>query len=558
MRKKAIIAALTASVVMAMSIVPAFAAETATPVVGTPTGVVVSTPTGWEANAIDGYDDSKKEHHPAYITGYTDGTIKPWRNLTRAEAVQMLHNINSANPAPTEKFYESPQITRGEFAKLVLAAKDVKAKEMSDFLTGYPDGTLKLENTLTCSEAVTMINRAYGRVADSFSIMASINLRIMPDVPTSYWAYYDLMEAITDHNTYGKNATEDGNSDEELWSDWQPGKVDLPQGWRNTGGKLYYVNNQGTFSYNTTVDGIKLNAEGTYTTMNGELDTLLREEIVKIINNDMTQDQKLRAVYDYMIKNYSYRGADTVEAGAVGWEPEFAMNMLQSGKGNCYSWAAAFAYLARQSGWAANAVAGTAVSPKGSVREHAWVEITIDGTAYTFDPEIEGVYAKTVGETYDLFKKAYGQAVWKYNKAEVEEPDYSDDANTPVDESLVKILDQVYSGVGVGIGLQDAAVTKSREQYYTGVTGLKYKAGVAREPIMTSQAHSTVILQMEDGADMDAAVKAIKENVDGRKWICVGVSDENILVDHVGNYILLTMDNEYAYKIMDNFKKLSL
>ena len=558
MRKKAIIAALTASVVMAMSIVPAFAAETATPVVGTPTGVVVSTPTGWEANAIDGYDDSKKEHHPAYITGYTDGTIKPWRNLTRAEAVQMLHNINSANPAPTEKFYESPQITRGEFAKLVLAAKDVKAKEMSDFLTGYPDGTLKLENTLTCSEAVTMINRAYGRVADSFSIMASINLRIMPDVPTSYWAYYDLMEAITDHNTYGKNATEDGNSDEELWSDWQPGKVDLPQGWRNTGGKLYYVNNQGTFSYNTTVDGIKLNAEGTYTTMNGELDTLLREEIVKIINNDMTQDQKLRAIYDYMIKNYSYRGADTVEAGAVGWEPEFAMNMLQSGKGNCYSWAAAFAYLARQSGWAANAVAGTAVSPKGSVREHAWVEITIDGTAYTFDPEIEGVYAKTVGETYDLFKKAYGQAVWKYNKAEVEEPDYSDDVNTPVDESLVKILDQVYSGVGVGIGLQDAAVTKSREQYYTGVTGLKYKAGVAREPIMTSQAHSTVILQMEDGADMDAAVKAIKENVDGRKWICVGVSDENILVDHVGNYILLTMDNEYAYKIMDNFKKLSL
>lgn len=558
MRKKAIIAALTAAVLTAMSIVPAFAAEAATPVVGSSNGAAVTMPIGWEANAIDGYDDSKKEHHPAYITGYTDGTIKPWKNLKRAEAVQMLHNINSENPAPTEKFYESPQITRGEFAKLVLAAKDVKAKELSDVLTGYPDGTLKLENTLTRAQAVTMINRAYGRTADSFSIMASMNLRIMPDVQTSHWAYYDLMEAITDHNTYGKNATEDGNSDEELWSDWQPGKVDLPQGWRNIGGKLYYVNDQGTFSYNTTVDGIKLNAEGTYTTMNGELDALLREEIVKIINNDMTQDQKLRAIYDYMIKNYGYRSAGTVEAGAVGWESEFAMNMLQSGKGNCYSWAATFAYLARQSGWAANAVSGTAVSPKGSVREHAWVEITIDGVPYTFDPEIEGVYAKQSGETYDLFKKAYGQAVWKYNKVEVEEPDYGDDTNTPVDASLVKILDQVYSGVGVEIGLQDAAVTKSREQYYTGVTGLKYKAGVAREPLMTSQAHSTVILQMEDGADIDAAVKAIKENVDGRKWICVGVSDENILVDHVGNYILLTMDNEYAYKIMDNFKKLSL
>ena len=206
MRKKAIIAALTAAVLTAMSIVPAFAAETATLAAGSQDGAAVTMPIGWEANAIDGYDESQKEHHPAYIKGYTDGTIKPWKNLKRAEAVQMLHNINSANPAPTEKFYESPQITRGEFAKLVLAAKGVKAKELSDVLTGYPDGTLKLENTLTRDQAVTMINRAYGRTADSFSIMASMNLRIMPDVPTSYWAYYDLMEAITDHNTYGKNA----------------------------------------------------------------------------------------------------------------------------------------------------------------------------------------------------------------------------------------------------------------------------------------------------------------------------------------------------------------
>ena len=558
MRKKAIIATLTAAVLTAMSIVPAFAAETATPAAGSQNGAVVTMPIGWEANAIDGYDESQKEHHPAYIKGYTDGTIKPWKNLKRAEAVQMLHNINSANPAPTEMFYESPQITRGEFAKLVLAAKDVKAKKLSDVLTGYPDGTLKLENTLTRDQAVTMINRAYGRVADSFSIKASMNLRIMPDVPTSYWAYYDLMEAITDHNAYGKNATEDGNSDEELWSDWQPGKVDLPQGWRNIDGKLYYVNDRGTFSYNTTVDGIKLNSEGTYTTMNGELDALLREEIVKIINNNMTQDQKLRAIYDYMIKNYSYRGAGTVEAGAVGWESEFAYNMLKSGKGNCYSWAATFAYLARQSGWDADAVSGTAVSPKGSSREHAWVEITIDGVPYTFDPEIEGVYAKTVGETYDLFKKAYGQAVWKYNKVEIEEPDNSDDVNTPVDESLVKILNKVYAGINVGFDVNDTAVTKSNESYYTGVTGLKYKAGVAREPNINAIAHSTVILQMEDGADMDAAVKAIKEKVDGYKWICVGVSDENILVDHAGNYILLTMDNEYANRLMDNFKKLSL
>lgn len=554
MKKRKIIAVLTAAAIMIISTVPACAAETsATPADSAQNGIS-------EAATADGSNDSAKQHHAAYITGYTDGTIKPWKKLKRAEAVQMLHNINSENPTPSEEFYASSYITRGEFAKLVLAAKDVKAKEISDVLTGYPDGTMRLENTLSRGEAVTMINRAYDRAADSFSITTSVNLRIMPDVLSSYWAYYDLMEAITDHNTYGRETSDDGSSDEELWSDWQPGKVDLPQGWRNIDGKLYYVNDQGTFSYKTTVDGIKLNDEGTYTTMNGELDALLREEIVKIINNNMTQDQKLRAIYDYMIKNYSYRSAGTVETGAAGWESEFAMNMLKSGKGNCYSWAATFAYLARQSGWAANAVTGTAVSPKGSVREHAWAEITIDGTVYTFDPEIEGVYAKTVGETYDLFKNEYGKSVWTYNKAEIEAPDNGDneDINTPADESLVKLLDKVYEGVDCGFSLEDSAVTVSTEKYYTGVAGLKYKAGVAREPMINAIAHSTVILQMEDGADIDGAVKAIKENVDGNKWICVGVSDENILVDHVGNYILLTMDNDYANKIMDNFKKLSL
>lgn len=567
MKLKMFTAVMTAAAVMAASAAPVFAYGVTTAHAdrqnGAPAvvGAIIDSGVG-SGDAASGSDDIQKEHHSAYIKGYSDGTVKPSKKLTRAEAVQMLHNINSENPAPSEAFYTSPQITRGEFAKLVLAAKGASAKETSDFMTGYPDGTLGLERALTRAEAVTMINRAYGRAADTFTVMASMDLRVMPDVTTEHWAYYELMEAITDHNTFGKEALEDGSGEEELWSDWKAGTVDLQKGWQNIDGNLFYVNDLGLFAYNTTVDGIRLDANGRYSTGNEELDSLLRAEIKKIINNNMTQDQKLRAIYDYMMENYGYRSAGTVEAGAEGWEPEFAVNMLKSGKGNCYSWAATFTYLARQSGWAVNAVSGTAVSPKGSVRDHAWAELTADGTSYTFDPEIEGVYAKNNNESYDLFKKEYGEAVWKYNKVEIEEPDYDDDINTPVDESLVKILDQIYEGVGVvpdGLEqsqyLADAAVTASTEQYYIGATGLKYIAGAAREPLMTSRAHSTVILKMESGADMDAAVKSIKENVDGYKWICVGVADENILVDYAGDYILLTMDDEYSHQIMDNFKK---
>ena len=46
--------------------------------------------------------------------------------------------------------------------------------------------------------------------------------------------------------------------------------------------------------------------------------------------------------------------------------------------------------------------------------------------------------------------------------------------------------------------------------------------------------------------------QSIKENADGVKWICVGVSDENIRVANVGNYILLVMD-ENSQQYIDNF-----
>ena len=82
-----------------------------------------------------------------------------------------------------------------------------------------------------------------------------------------------------------------------------------------------------------------------------------------------------------------------------------------------------FTYLARQVGFDAQAIPGTGVSPKGSESVHAWTEITIDGTAYTFDPQIESVYKKRYNENYDLFMKKYGEAVWGYKKPEVTEPE---------------------------------------------------------------------------------------------------------------------------------------
>lgn len=83
------------------------------------------------------------------------------------------------------------------------------------------------------------------------------------------------------------------------------------------------------------------------------------------------------------------------------------------------------------------------------------------------------------------------------------------------------------------------------------------KEALVSEPMMSSIAHSVLLVRMEDGADIEAAKATIKNNVNPRKWICVGVEDEeNVIVDNRGNLIVLIMENNHAQTIHENFKNL--
>ena len=501
--------------------------------------LLASTGCAFATNSGSEYD------HMAFIQGFEDGTIRPDKTLTRAEAEQMLYNLGVLDKAPAEgDFSTSPVIPRGDFSDLI--TENMEDIEQSDIIQGYPDGSLGLDRGLTRAEAATIINRALGRVADKFTLNISDDIRVMPDMTSSHWAYYELAEAVTSHNC----VIEDGY---ESWTEYAPGVTGLEEGWRHINGELFYVDENGVFKYKTEVNGLTLDVDGRFTTENPELDKLLTEEIQKIVNNSMTQEEKLRAVYDYMMENYGYRGAGEVAVGATGWEEEFGVAMLKDKKGNCYSWAAAFTYLAQKVGYDAEAISGEAVSPKGSQRFHAWTEIIIDEVAYTFDPELEAVYGKNVGEDYDLFMKSYGMAEWHYLKPAPVEPEVPAEPGEP-DADLVAILDAVYDSSQEMPMMMTMAVDVSNEEFYTGVAGLDYRAGVAREPMMTSIAHSVVLLEMNEGADIEAAKAAIKENADSYKWICVGVEEDKVLVESEGNYILLIMDEDSA-NYADRFHK---
>ena len=87
-------------------------------------------------------------------------------------------------------------------------------------------------------------------------------------------------------------------------------------------------------------------------------------------------------------------------------------------------------------------------------------------------------------------------------------------------------------------------VTAENSKYFLGTNNVEFVEALASEPLIGSTPHSLVLLRVKDGADIDKIKAEIKDSVDPRKWICVGVEPEKVIVDNIDNLIILIMDNE--------------
>jgi len=123
-----------------------------------------------------------------------------------------------------------------------------------------------------------------------------------------------------------------------------------------------------------------------------------------------------------------------------------------------------------------------------------------------------------------------------------------------VEGELSDIMDRIYADVKederpmletVNILEQETENLDDLIVYTIGTKDIKYKEIYESRPMMGSIAYSVVLVRMEEGADVEAAKTAIKENVDPRKWFCVWVEPEDVIVKSKGDLIILIMvENE--------------
>lgn len=175
-------------------------------------------------------------------------------------------------------------------------------------------------------------------------------------------------------------------------------------GWHIIRGKLYNMEKTGAVRKNKKYQGIELTDTGA---AKNSRETKIKFETVKTVakvtDDKMTKKQKLYACWKYISSKKKFQYVSKYpDLKKKGWQKETAYDMLKTKKGNCYSFACAFAAMANELGYESYVITGRIKgsrdnTPDGFTR-HAWVKI--DGRYY--DPE--GCFAGWRTKIYGLKK----------------------------------------------------------------------------------------------------------------------------------------------------------
>ena len=96
--------------------------------------------------------------------------------------------------------------------------------------------------------------------------------------------------------------------------------------------------------------------------------------------------------------------------------------------------------------------------------------------------------------------------------------------------------------------------------YFTGLQSADNITDVCvYEPMMGSQAFSLVMVRTAEGADAKAVAQEMKDNIDPRKWICVG-ADEMMVVTYSDVVMLVMLDSQLglsAQTYVDAFQQVT-
>lgn len=104
-------------------------------------------------------------------------------------------------------------------------------------------------------------------------------------------------------------------------------------------------------------------------------------------------------------------------------------------------------------------------------------------------------------------------------------------ANAELDADLA---DQIANGA-----FQQAELDESIASMFLGETTVEYASGAVSAPSMSSIAYQVIVLQLNEGQDVEAVKTELVDTADTGKWVCV--EPETVVAESNGNYVLFIM-----------------
>ena len=228
---------------------------------------------GWTATNVP--DMLNGDDHYAYVVGYSDGTVRPNANISRAEvatiffrllkeevrdgnlttentfadvtdgqwhnkAISTMAKLGIVKGRNAEAFDPDAPITRAEFATICARFDKTQISTSSNFtdisghwaekyieraatlgwIAGYSDGTFRPSNYITRAEAMTMINRVLCRVPQSADDLLN-DMTVWPDNHPTDWHYLAVQEATNSHDFDRKGEVNEKWTKLTNGSDWR-------------------------------------------------------------------------------------------------------------------------------------------------------------------------------------------------------------------------------------------------------------------------------------------------------------------------------------------------
>lgn len=172
----------------------------------------------------------------------------------------------------------------------------------------------------------------------------------------------------------------------ERTSEWTPADARLlNRGFVMLDGRSYYVGEDGVVQKKRIVgserDGYAVANRDGVCCMSREM-RLAAAFMARHCTGD-TLKEKLRSGFDYMVKHFPYERSYEHPPTAQDM-PALAEDMFTRERGNCYRYAACFAYLAKIVGYRVRVVIGTTAG-----NPHGWVEILVGKRWLLCDPDAQ-------------------------------------------------------------------------------------------------------------------------------------------------------------------------